>query len=145
MGLLLVCSLLLFFQDQPPEKQQDKLSEKCSLSGTVVDSLTGEPLNKVTLWLEPVGQDGATAATTTSDAKGQFALAGLDPGAYHLRGDRNGYVEMLYSVRNFSDNGTIVRLGGGQTLNDLNFKLTPAGAIVGTVMGRVRSKDLLTN
>jgi 5-hydroxyisourate hydrolase-like protein (transthyretin family) len=124
MALLLLLSLLFLPQDKPPEK--------CSLSGTVLDSVTGEPLNKVALRLEPIGRE-ATAATTISDAKGHFALVDLDSGAYRLRGTRGGYLEMVYGARRPGNGGTIVRLDAGQTPSDLNFKLTPAGAIAGTI------------
>lgn len=124
MALLLLLGLLFLPQDKPPEK--------CSLSGTVVDSVTREPLNKVALRLEAIGRETSAAATTT-DAKGRFALVGLDSGPYRLRGSRSGYLEMVYGARRPNTNGTIVRLEAGQTLNDLQFKLTPAGAIVGTI------------
>jgi len=61
MALPLLLSLLFLPQDRPPEK--------CSLSGTVIDSVTGEPLNKVALRLEAINREAA-AATTVSDAKG---------------------------------------------------------------------------
>ncbi len=133
MALLIVLSLLLLTQDKPTEKPQDKPPEKCSLSGTVVDSITGEPLNKVALWLEPFNGEAATLVTTTSDAKGHFALVDLGAGAYRLRGRRSGYLEGLYGARRPGGNGTVARLEAGQALSDLNLKLTPAGAIAGTI------------
>src|SRR5947208_5995132 len=124
MALPLLLSLLFLPQDKPPEK--------CSLSGTVIDSVTGEPLNKVALRLEAINREAA-AATTISDAKGHFVLVDLDSGAYRLRAERSGYLEMFYGARRPGNGGTIVRLEAGQALGDLSFKLTPAGAIAGTV------------
>jgi len=46
MPSLLILALFLPWQTTPPEK--------CSLSGIVVNSITGEPLNKVDLRLEPL-------------------------------------------------------------------------------------------
>jgi len=53
--------------------------EKCSLSGTVVDSVTGKGLGKVGLLLEPVESSGPVAAAET-DAEGRFSMVELAPG-----------------------------------------------------------------
>ena len=125
MALLLMLALLFPPQDRPPEK--------CSLSGTVVSSVTGESLNKVGLALEPVDRQATHTAVTTSDAQGRFALMDLELGRYHLRAGRNGYLGMSYGARRPDGDGAIMRLDAGQSLNDLKFKLTPAGVITGTV------------
>jgi hypothetical protein len=124
MVAVLLLALLLVAQDKPPEK--------CSLSGTVVDSVTGKPLGKVGFWLAPMGRDGPVAETT-SDADGHFAMVDLDPGAYQLIGDRSGYVQTFYGARGPGSRGTILNLQAGDALRDLNFKLLPGGALVGTV------------
>jgi hypothetical protein len=122
---LLILALFLPWQDRPPEK--------CSLSGTVVNSVTGEPLNKVELRLEPLGGEAAHVAITTSDAEGRFAMVDLDPGSYRLKGKRNGYLEMSYGAHRPDNDGSVVRLEAGQSLSDLKFKLTPSAVIAGTV------------
>src|ERR1017187_7309860 len=106
---------------------------KCSLSGTVVNSVTGEPLNKVDLRLEPLNRQATPVAVTKSDAEGRFALVDLDPGSYRLIGNRNGYFDMSYGARRPDSDGSLVRLEKGQSLNGLNFKLTPSAVISGTV------------
>jgi len=68
LGFLL---LLLLVQDKPPEK--------CTLSGTVVNYVTGEPLDKVEITAEGSGPRGGSAGVTTSDAQGHFSLTNLDP------------------------------------------------------------------
>jgi hypothetical protein len=125
MSPLLILALFLPWQNQP--------SEKCSLSGTVVNSVTGEPLNKVDLRLEPLNRQATHVAVTKSDAGGRFALVDLDPGSYRLIGNRNGYFEMSYGARRPDSDGSLVRLEKGQSLNGLNFKLTPSAVISGTV------------
>jgi hypothetical protein len=102
--------------DQPPEK--------CALSGTVVNSVTGEPLGKVELALEPVERGANYVAGTTSDAQGNFALAGVNPGRYRLKAARHGYLETP---------GKLLQLDAGQNLKDLRLKLTPAAVISGTI------------
>jgi len=121
----LLLALLLLPQDHPPEK--------CSLSGTVVDSVTGEALNKVELRLEPLDRQTTHVAVTKSDAEGRFALMDLDPGSYRLTGKRNGYLEMSYGAHRPGSDGSVVRLAAGQSLDGLNFKLMPSAVIAGTV------------
>jgi len=120
--------LLLFLQVLP----QNNPPQKCSLSGTVIDSITAAPLTKTSLWLVSAG-GGTNAEVTSSDAKGHFALVNLECGAYRLTAKRNGYLETYYGAKKASASGTILRLQSGQTIADLNFKLTPAGAIAGAI------------
>ena len=125
MSPLLILALFLPLQSQP--------SAKCSLSGTVVDSVTGEPLNKVDLRLEPLNREATHEAVTQSDGEGRFALVDLDPGSYHLTGSRNGYFEMSYGARRPDSDGSVMRLESGQSLNGISLKLTPSAVISGTV------------
>ena len=125
--LLILMPLLL--QDAPAAKAPDK----CSVSGAVVDSVTGEPLNKVAVRMWPIGRENAVSVSTTSDGTGKFALVELDPGSYYLRADRSGYVEMVYGARHPDGNGTIIRLDAGQAVNDIRVQLMPGGVIGGTV------------
>lgn len=125
MLLHVLFALLLGPQAQPPGK--------CSLSGTVVDSVTAGPLNKVYVSLEPLDRKATHIAVTTSDAKGRFGLLDLDPGRYRLRAKRNGYLEMAYLARRPSSDGTLIKLEAGQSLNGIRFELTPAAVIAGTV------------
>jgi protocatechuate 3,4-dioxygenase beta subunit len=122
--LPLFLALVLAAQDKPPDP--------CTISGTVVNSVTGEPLNKVDLALEGVGSQFFRAASTT-DASGRFTLVDVQPGSYHLTGRRNGYLETAYGARRPDSSGTTLRLDPGQTLADLKLKLMPYAVIAGTV------------
>src|ERR1022692_3315711 len=142
MSPVLILAMFLPLQNQP--------LVKCSLSGTVVNSVTGEPLNKVDLRLEPLNRQATHVAVTKSDGEGRFALVDLDPGSYRLIGSRSGYFEMSYGARRPDSDGSVVRLESGQFLRPirncsvvrlesgqfligLNFKLTPSAVISGTV------------
>ena len=118
-------AFLLFHQDKPPEK--------CSISGTVADSVTGEPLGKAQIVLEPVDRSAGHTAVTSSDSKGAFTLVDLDAGRYLLRGKRNGYLESSYGARRAGGEGSVLQLQEGQALPDLKLKLSPAGVVAGTV------------
>lgn len=106
---------------------QEAPAPKCTISGTVVDSVSGQPLNKVDIEVE--GVRGSTPFTTT-DANGGFTLVDLPSGQYRLKGYRNGYLETYYGARGA---GTPIRLDPGQKIEGLQFKLRPFGVIAGTV------------
>ena len=124
MPILALVAFWLLAQGTPPEK--------ATISGIVVDSVTGETLSKVSLRLGPRDQVGPASITTT-DEEGRFALVGLDAGLYQLRGRRSGYLIGTYGARRPDAIGTFISLEAGQQLTDLTFELTPGGAIAGTI------------
>jgi hypothetical protein len=111
---------------------QGKSPEKCGLAGTVVNSVTGEPLKKVQILAEPLGKPGAPAYGTLSDDNGNFKLVELDPGQYKVKGERNGYLPTSYGGRRADSTGAAVVLEPGQQLLDLKLKMPPFGVIAGT-------------
>jgi hypothetical protein len=118
--------LLAFFlaaQDKPPEK--------CTVSGSVANSVSGEPLNRADVFAEPVG--GGITATTTTDGKGNFTLVDLDPGEYKLKGRRNGYLGTYYGARRPEGTGTTIALELGVEMKDIQIKLAPFAVLAGTV------------
>jgi len=113
--------------------QQANVPEKATLSGNVVDSITGQPLDKVRIIAEHRNSHDPGASTTT-DSKGEFALIDLDPGEYHLLAKRSGYLETYYGARGAHDyDGSPIVLTPGQAVENLHVKLTPFGVIAGTV------------
>jgi len=120
---VLLLAFLLFQQDKPPEK--------CTLSGSVASSASGEPLNRVEIFAEPVG--GGTLAATTTDSKGNFTLVDLDPGEYKLKGRRNGYLGTYYGARRAEGTGTTIALKPGEEMKDIRIKLAPFAVLAGTV------------
>src|ERR1035438_1806961 len=118
--ILLLPLLLLHAQDKPPEK--------CAISGTVVDAVTGHPLNKVDLTLEP------SAIGATTDAKGVFIIKNLDPGQYFLAASRNGYLDTRYGPRRPGGGKTSIALDQpGQEVKGLTVKLFPSSVAAGMV------------
>lgn len=124
MTSFLIVALLFAQQAAPPEK--------CTLSGTVVDSVTGLPLGKVDVVAESSADRDADAATT-SDAKGNFAMIDVEPGQYRISARRNGYLDTYYGAKRPSSSGSTFNLTAGQKLNDLRIKMAPFGVIAGTV------------
>ncbi len=113
---------------------QDISREKGSLSGTVVDSITGQALNKAAVSLHPITDDPTLPIFgATSDAKGQFVLGGVEPGNYHVSVERNGYLAAPYGGHRQMPGGASIKLTEGQAINGIRIGLLPQGVLAGTV------------
>src|SRR4051812_8547833 len=93
---------------------QDKSAETGTISGIVVNANTGVPLNRVELALV-----GSKPVVTLTDANGKFEFVELNPGQYHLKGRRNGYLETYYGTRDRRGTGFPITVGPGQTVDSL--------------------------
>jgi protocatechuate 3,4-dioxygenase beta subunit len=112
---------------------QETPADKCTVSGTVTDAVTGQPLSKVEIQAEGLGSDENPTPFTTTDAHGSFTLVNLPAGEFRLKGNRNGYLQSHYGARRAEGAGTPIRLEAGQKLDGLQFKLVPFSVIAGTV------------
>jgi hypothetical protein len=110
-----------------------KKEEDCSIAGTVVQLAGGEPLRKTKITLESVN-DRSNSLSALTDSAGHFALKHLDPGGYRLRVSRVGFVTYEYGQRKTGDPGATLTLRSGQEINDLVFRLIPAGVIAGRIL-----------
>ena len=111
-----------------------KPEDKCEVKGTVVNSMTGEPLKKAHLSLRPIGQQDGMPYGTTTDAGGHFLLDDVDPGRYSLLASRNGFVTQQYSRDGAARRATTLTLAAGQKMTDVIFKLTPQAIIAGHIV-----------
>jgi hypothetical protein len=117
--------LALIVQDPPPMG---------TFSGTVVNASTGAPLGKVELRATLAGAGrGSRAASTTTDAKGNFTMADLPAGEYRLLGMRNGYLDTYYGARHAKGNGIPIQVEAGDEIKGLELKMTPFSVLAGTV------------
>src|SRR5689334_7261654 len=105
---------------------------KVVLHGTVV-SITGEPVKKAEVTLQPSDGRSSPVYSIASDAKGQFSFANLDSGRYMVTALRAGYVgdEM---PRRSKRPGTYIAISPGQEPLSLTLRLTPQGKVVGRVL-----------
>ena len=129
-GLL---GLVLLFPGSPGSAQKAMVpSEKCTIEGSVVKSLTGEPLKKT--WVVLSKAEGREFPLSTfTDSSGHFVLKDINPGQYRLWVERSGYVSREYGEAKHSATGAILTLEPGQQLRDIVFRLIPTGAISGRV------------
>jgi hypothetical protein len=69
-----------------------------------------------------------------TDDRGRFQIKDVDPGNYRIAAARNGFARQEYGQRSFNRSGTIVSVGPGQQVQDIEIKLTPAPTISGRVV-----------
>src|SRR5436309_352707 len=115
--------------------------EKSLLAGRVVSSMTGAPLKKASVWLEPFsptrgvnGAPGVALPATITDAEGRFTLDNVDPGSYFLLAQRVGYLDQGYGAAEPQVVGPPLDLTAGQTMREVTFKLIPQSLVYGKVV-----------
>jgi hypothetical protein len=103
--------------------------QPASVSGTVTNSVTGEPILRahviVQCWSQQ-GQQGQQTYGALTNAKGEFSVTGIPPGQCNLQVQRVGFVA--------PPNGMGYTLTSGAHKEDLKLTLIPAGAITGRVL-----------
>jgi hypothetical protein len=110
-------------------------SGTASLEGVVLNKLTGAPVkNAHVMYIKVtrVSGEAAQPISTDSDPAGHFAIQ-VAPGSYRLWVERAGYARQTYGSRTAQGPGSVLTLSSGQQLRDLEIKLTPFGAIAGSV------------
>jgi 5-hydroxyisourate hydrolase-like protein (transthyretin family) len=100
------------------------------VAGTVVNTVTGEPVRGATVKLLSQ-QENTALSTVKTDEEGHFALAGVSAGKYRLLAARRGYPAALYEQHG-SFNSAIVT-GPEQDTEHLVFHLAPAAVLHGVV------------
>src|SRR5271165_703271 len=95
--------------------------EKCSIEGTVVDAVSGQPLRGAEVRLRGF-TPGATApvaqsASAGTDANGRFVFEGLSAGRFRLMASHEGYLDD--SRGNPGLRGKMLAVAPGQHVNDI--------------------------
>ncbi len=109
---------------------------KCKAEGSVVNSLTGQPVRKARVMF--AGPDGGEGVSATTDSQGKYAVAGLAPGVYSVSANHQGFQTQSYGAKKPGEQkGTPLELTAGSTRTKVDLSLTPLAVIV----GHVRDED----
>jgi hypothetical protein len=104
------------------------------ISGHVYRADTGEPISEANVTLEPIDaplRQRWPMAPTGLD--GSFAIA-IAPGRYFAHAGALNFLGRTYSEsRQQPSRATLISLTAGQKIENIDFRLDPAGAISGTV------------
>ena len=115
----------LLLRAQPPAPKPG------SVEGTVVNSASGAPLRKASVWLESQPGPGGTAhnLTTQSDASGRFHFDNVEAGLYAVGARRDAYMNTQgrYGIP------APFRVAEEQQVTDVVVKLVPLGVLSGHV------------
>jgi 5-hydroxyisourate hydrolase-like protein (transthyretin family) len=101
-----------------------------AVTGTVVNSVSGDPVRGATVALTGPADDQVQATTRSGD-DGRFALRAMPAGKYRLRASHRGYTTSLYEEHeNFS---SAVVTGPDQDTAHMVFRLPPEALLRGVV------------
>jgi len=108
--------------------------DKCTIAGTVIDAVSGEPLKGAVVKLggAAMPNDPAPAAPSvfaSTDSNGRFAFEGLSASRYLLLASHDGYVKSQFGDLR----GKSLLLAPGQHVNDVVVRLLPNASISGHI------------
>jgi protocatechuate 3,4-dioxygenase beta subunit len=130
-GLIATLTVCVSAQDAQPAQATS------TISGTVVDALTNQPLKAANVWVRSFqpGQVGRRISSATTDAEGHFTLEGLAPGRYFVSASREDYVGQRGGGN--ASGGKSLTVAPDQHINDVVIQLTPGA----TINGHVKNAD----
>ncbi len=108
-----------------------------SLSGTVIDNATSDPLPNINVTL--VNGEGFSVGTQTTDAIGSYTFDDLSPGGFYaFTSNNSGYINEVYNDVTCMPTcdptlGELVLVENEMTTTDINFALDLGGSLSGTV------------
>lgn len=133
LALLLGALSLVLAADEPGQSTvpgRVATVEDGAIGGRVVDVVSGRAVAGASV---TAVRNGAVAGDV-ADSAGRYEVAGLVPGSYQVYVDASGYVPAQYGARHFTDGGTTVQVGRGQTVTGVDVDLQPAGGVSGRIV-----------
>ncbi len=112
------------------------------IAGVVTDSSTKGALAGVNVCATPQG--GGTTECATSNVNGEYTVAGLPTGAYHVSFDAEGqnYLTQYYNGHGSAGEANAVAVTVGSTASSINAAMERAGQLSGTVTAAVSKAAL---
>jgi Carboxypeptidase regulatory-like domain len=106
----------------------------CALYGTVVESVTGQPLRGVKLFAHEISESETAAYLRRTDAQGRFCFERLATGRYRLVAHRAGFLDQLYGALPGGQQGIELAVKADTKLPLAEIKLTPRPVLTGVVL-----------
>ncbi len=148
-------TLALFGQQQQQQVQQQGVPDPTiklgRITGKVLNAITGEPVRKATVSLQPAGAQqgqgggggqpggpfgggqsrGLSAAT---DNAGTFVFENVNPGNYRLSGEKTGFIRSSFGGRGAGAIGSQLTIAAGTEKADVIVRITPQGIVSGRIL-----------
>ncbi len=118
---------------RPAARLETDPKRLCKIEGRTVNAMTGEPLQRASVTLAGSGPN-ATGRSAKSDGDGRFLIENVQPGVYRLMAEKVGFLRQAYGARSAGGSSAPLNLSPGQTLRNVEMKLTPQGVILGKVL-----------
>ncbi|HEV8041751.1 MAG TPA: carboxypeptidase-like regulatory domain-containing protein [Bryobacteraceae bacterium] len=109
---------------------QEPVAPRLSVSGVVV-STAGDPIRKAIVILRAQDENGISY-TVDSDPNGRFMIDDVQPGAYVVSADRQGFESDTDGAPGAPPPS--LKVETGQSVTDVKIKLVPLGVITGRVV-----------
>jgi protocatechuate 3,4-dioxygenase beta subunit len=125
-----------------PPSSNTPADQRCVVSGTVVNAVSGEPLRKADVRLELQGgpppdygnNPKIPGYATMSAADGTFQFDGVEPGDYRLSAQRTGYLRFEHGAKKVNGAGTIMSLHRTQQITGIKLAMSPQAVVTGRVL-----------
>ncbi|MGO9776527.1 MAG: carboxypeptidase regulatory-like domain-containing protein [Terracidiphilus sp.] len=101
------------------------------ISGTVINSASGEPVRRATVAVLSEEADGHIVESVETDNDGRFSLDGLPAAKFPLTASKRGFLTAFYDQH--EGYNTAIVTGADQDTSGLVFRLTPGAALHGVV------------
>jgi hypothetical protein len=116
-------------QDLQPSQASNQATG--SISGAVVDSVTGQPVKAASVWARSFGLgQGRHFSTASTDGEGHFVLTGLASGRYSVSATREDYIGQR---RGGGSGSKMLTVAPDQHIDNLILQLTPGAVVSGQV------------
>jgi len=115
----------------PPRDNPAAATGTARLRGRVVEANSGRPLSHVDIRAgSSTGQQGNAA----TDGEGRYDLTGLPAGTYTVIATKPNYVRTAWGEQRVEGPGKRITLADGQRLDNIDLRMTRAGAIAGKIV-----------
>ena len=134
-------AMALFGQQQqqvPLQSVPDPSIKLGRITGKVLNAITGEPVRKATVSLQPAGgQQGggqARGLSAATDNAGAFVFENVSPGNYRLSGEKTGFIRSNFGGRGGGAIGSQLAIAAGTEKADVIVRITPQGIVSGRIL-----------
>lgn len=112
-----------------------KPEELVTISGTVVNSITGDPVPRARVSATSVNIPIGPLSSVTADESGAFTLTGLPPGSYTLFADRAGFVQnRAMGLNARASNRNRAQASAGEKLTGVRVLIVPQALVTGRIL-----------